>query len=130
MAEQRDAEPPKDSAPNRGMIGNMMRATKTKGNPRNYVLISGYRLIDRSGSYDIRTEDGQTLGMSENVALVHKRRLYRLVGEEYAALFWRRRLGMRAAADAPQRWVAKHGKLPPAVSGIAVHAIGEEGPDE
>ena len=120
------AKPSKVLVPNAEMIANMMRTTKTRGNPRDYVLISGARLIDCGGAYDLKLEDGKTLGLVEHVALVHKRRLHVLVGDEYAALFWRRRLGMRAAADAPKRWIDKHGALPAVVTEVAVRPVGEE----
>lgn len=121
--ERPDSCPPRDLAHNEKMIADMLRATKTRGNPRDYVLISGARLIDHTGAYDLIARDG-TVGVN-GVALVHKRRLHKLVGEELAALFWRRRFGIRAATVAPKLWIAKHGSLPLVEPGIAVRPVKE-----
>lgn len=77
------------------MIAELMHAEKKRGNPKDYVVISGYRLLDHAGSYDLKLPDGKTIGI-KGVRLVHKSKLREYLGEELAARFWK---GGRRRAD-------------------------------
>lgn len=69
------------------MIAEMMHARRLRGNPKDYVILVGPRLIDFAGTYEIQGM------MQPKVVLVHKRELSRVVGEQASRRFWRRGTG-------------------------------------
>ena len=74
------------------IIADMLFSEKMKGNPRNYVVLSGSSLLDYNGTYEINLDDGYKLRFS-GVLLVHKRKLHHFIGDAEAGRFWRRGLG-------------------------------------
>lgn len=72
-----------------------MLANRVKGNHKDYVIITGSRLMDWSGSYDIRhSADGKIVqAPASAVALIHKSKLRNVIGEEAASAFWRTSFG-------------------------------------
>ena len=65
---------------------------------KNYVIITGNRLVDWAGSQDMyRVEDGKEVGRLgfNGVAIVHKRKLHNIIGDDAADVFWSRKLGRR-----------------------------------
>ena len=76
-------------------IEELLRLTKKKGNPKDFVIIVGYRLIDYWADYNLINEAGKTIGVEKGIALIHKKDLHKVLGEEFAAKFWRRKAGMR-----------------------------------
>lgn len=76
------------------VISELMASKKIKGKTKDYVVIAGDVLMDVNGQYVIKTSDGRTVS-ADVVALVHKRELYKLLGDA-AEMFWHRKLGMRA----------------------------------
>lgn len=77
---------------NARIIRDLMFTQNIKGNYKDYVVLAGKRLIDWQGSYDMVTEEGKTVGV-QNMALVHKSKLHKIVGEQLASHFWRRGIG-------------------------------------
>lgn len=80
--------------PNAKIIRDLMITQKIRGGFKDYVVIVGKRIVDWQGSYDMVTENGQTVGV-KNMALVHKSKLHNIVGAELAARFWRPGIGRR-----------------------------------
>ena len=80
--------------PNGRQIFELLRLTKKKGNPKDFVIIVGKRMLDYWGSYDMENKEGKSVGV-EGVALIHKRELHKVVGDELASKFWNRKTGMR-----------------------------------
>jgi len=75
---------------NAKMVKEFMEAEKVGGSYKDYVLITGNRLIDYQGSYDIMFKDGKGVG---EMILVHKRKLAAILPEDFAARFWHPKLG-------------------------------------
>lgn len=69
------------------IIRDLMLANDVKGSYKDYVIISGERLIDWTGSFDI-FKDGRPL-RAEAVALIHKSKLAKVIGDDAAKVFWR-----------------------------------------
>lgn len=95
---------PKDT-PNGGMIRNMMKSTKQKGNPKDFVILVGNRLIDWWGSYDVMYQpegenEAKKMGV-DGVALLHKRILHNILPAEIASQFWNKKLRMRVPQKPP-----------------------------
>ena len=82
------------NTPNGKLIYNLMEAKKVKGNWRDYVAMSGSRLIDAFGSWDMFSPTGDPLGI-EGVGLIHKSRLKSIIGDKFASRFWNDKLGTR-----------------------------------
>ena len=90
---QKQKRGPKEASTDNGkMISELMHSQNVRGNPKDWTIIAGYRLVDYYGSYDIRLEDGRTTG-TKSVVLVHKRNLHKFIGAEMAVKFWRRGIG-------------------------------------
>ncbi len=82
------------------MIRKLMASRAIRGNPENYVVIIGSELIDCSGSYSaVLSEGGKVFG--DTVALVHKRDLAKVIGEEAALRFWEPGVGRVDGASQP-----------------------------
>ncbi len=78
---------------NARMIRDMMVQDKVKGSWKDYVIITGNRLLNGNGrSFEIKLEEGATTGV-DAVALVHKRKLVNVIGPDEAARFWHPQLG-------------------------------------
>lgn len=75
---------------NTHMMKKMLQARKIKGNYKNYVIISGTRLLDYHDSYVMSGKD-IVFGME----LIHKRDLHKHVGDDLAKLFWNKSCGIR-----------------------------------
>jgi len=84
--------------PNGKMILDIMTAHKVNGNFKDYVVIVGSRLVEYRRSYDIKLEDGKSLGVN-GISLIHKSRLKNVIGDEAAAILWHPILGR--AVDVP-----------------------------
>jgi hypothetical protein len=78
---------------NEQLIADMMVKVRKRGNPKDYVVLTGLRMIDFFGSYDIKPPS-QSDGV-KGVVLVHKRNLHRILGDEVASKFWNRKTGTR-----------------------------------
>jgi hypothetical protein len=86
---------PRDASTSNGkMIAKLMHSRKIRGNPKDWCIIAGARLIDYNGSYDIKHEDFTELE-HDGVVLVEKRKLHLALGDEIAARFWNRKVGAR-----------------------------------
>lgn len=78
--------------PNAKLINDLMVEKRVEGDFKDYVIISGSRLIDWKKSFDIKLDGDKSLGI-DGVALIHKRRLHNIVGDEEASRFWHPGLG-------------------------------------
>jgi len=76
-----------------------MKATKRKGNPKDWIIISGMRLMDVWGAYDIRIFKSKP---TDEVLMIHKKNLYKLIGSDQAKEFWNQRFGIRVPKNASQ----------------------------
>lgn len=74
---------------NAKLIFQFMKTNKIKGDYRDYVLISGDRLINWDNSYNCETKNIE----KDGIKLVHKRNLKNILSEENAAVFWHPKLG-------------------------------------
>jgi hypothetical protein len=86
-------------------IYNIMKSKNVKGKYKDYVLIIGSRLIDWLDSYEIaiEVEEGTKSFGVDGIALVHKRKLKNLLGEDAASKFWKN--GMRTNLGVERRRV-------------------------
>lgn len=75
------------------IIADMLHTEKIRGNPKDYVILSGASLMDFDGTYEMR-HDGGSLSVP-SVHLVHKRRLHNIIGAKQAARFWVPGIGRR-----------------------------------
>lgn len=92
---------------NAKIIRDLMMAVGVKGNFKDYVIIAGKRLIEWADSYDLlKIEDGKTTGL-KSMALIHKRKLRDIVGEDMAAEFWDHKLGRRRPSKTRPQGVRK-----------------------
>ena len=72
-------------------IHEAMAAAGVKGSYKDFVLLVGSRLIDRSGAVDVTLlPDAPTSGAS--IEIIHKRDLRRFIGDQ-ALQYWNPRLG-------------------------------------
>ena len=94
---------PRSQSHNEALIRNMMKAAKKRGNPADWVVLVGFRLIDYGGSYDVITSEEFEFKSFPEPTLAHKRDLHKLIGKKQAARFWRRKLGLRVPQERPQR---------------------------
>lgn len=69
------------------IIADMLHSEKMRGNAKDYVVVSGSSLLDFDGTYEMRLDDAKLKVPS--VALVHKRNLRKIIGDEQAARFWK-----------------------------------------
>jgi hypothetical protein len=74
-------------------IRDYMKATKTRGNPKDFVLFIGNEMLDEWGKYQVN-RNGEMLSP---VWLVHKRDLHRVIGPKEAAKFWNLKLRCRTS---------------------------------
>lgn len=74
------------------IIADMLFSENMKGNPRNYVILSGSSLLEFNGTYEVKIDNGAKLRFS-GVLLVHKRKLHNFIGDNEASRFWRQRIG-------------------------------------
>jgi hypothetical protein len=74
-------------------IRDYMKATKTRGNPKDFVLFIGNEMLDEWGKYQVN-RNGEVVSM---VWLVHKRDLHRVIGPTEAAKFWNTKLRRRTS---------------------------------
>ena len=68
------------------IIADMMHTQKMRGNPKDYVILSGSSLLDFDGTYEVRREVGKALAL---VCIVHKRNLQNVIGPKESARFWK-----------------------------------------
>jgi len=79
-------------------IFNTMRDNKVKGNWKDWVLFVGDQMIDRYGTYTItRGEDAPP----DVIALVHKSKLAKILGEKFGGMFWDAQWKRRTNHGAP-----------------------------
>ncbi len=81
--------------PNESMIQDFLDLVGNKSNPKDFVIISGLRMIDVSGSFDIKMKENPGKPPPSGVFIVHKKDLHKVIGDELASRFWNRRLHMR-----------------------------------
>lgn len=79
------------------VVSDLMKATNRKGNPKDWIIISGMRLMDVWGTYDIRIFKAKP---TDDVLMIHKKNLYKLIGSDQAKEFWNRKLGIRVPKNA------------------------------
>ncbi len=77
---------------NAKLIRDLMVEKKVKGNWKDYVIIVGNHLTNWKNDFEIRVEEGKTLGV-DGVALIHKRNLSPIIGDEQAKRFWHPQFG-------------------------------------
>lgn len=79
--------------PNGKIIYGFVKRTKAKGSFKDYVLITGSRMIDYRNSYNIMIENKTE---NNNIYLLHKSKLKNLIGKEEALKFWHPKIGRLA----------------------------------
>lgn len=93
---QREAQDVQKALPeptaNAKTIKALMVSKKVKGNFKDYVIITGNRLVDWRGTFSITVDEGHRLGV-DGLALIHKNRLHMIIGDEQAKRFWHPQLG-------------------------------------
>lgn len=94
-----DVKDPRNDPSNGKLIRGLMKAGKQRGNPRDYVVLVGSQMMEFVASYTVVFTEDSAYEPSEGMTLVHKRNLYRFIGDGQAARFWNRKLGIRV----PQR---------------------------
>lgn len=90
------------ATPNGKLIQDLMVAREVKGDYRDFVMITGARLVDWMGSWDIFNSAGDPMGF-EGVLLVHKSKLGDIVDERFADKFWDRKLKRRVIPSQSER---------------------------
>lgn len=75
------------------IIRDLMLAHKVKGNYKDFVVITGSRLMDWAASFDIRNVETGQAASTPRIMLIHKRDLNRVIGPEAAKAFWRKGIG-------------------------------------
>lgn len=88
----------KKPQPNIEIIKALMKSRKQRGNPKNFVVVSGSTILDYAGTYNLmyKDKDGESQeAKTEGVGLYHKRDLCRLFGEEIGSKFWNRKTSTR-----------------------------------
>lgn len=95
---------PGDTA-NGGMIRDFLKKVKHRGNPKDFVIIVGNRLLDWWGSYDIMfqpegEDEAKKMGVN-GITLLHKKDLYKVLPEDIAAKFWNKKMRMRISPKQP-----------------------------
>ncbi len=76
--------------PNGKMIGKFMSEVGEKGSYKDFVIITDNRLVDYTGSCEINRPNRE----NDEMALVHKRDLHKIIGEE-SKRYWDLELGKR-----------------------------------
>jgi hypothetical protein len=76
-----------------------MADSKVKGNFKDYALFVGDQMIDAWGQYTIRRQAPEGSEPAP-VVLVHKRDLWKIIGDDNAKRFWHRRIGKRTSYGA------------------------------
>jgi hypothetical protein len=76
------------------MISDLMKSERVRGNPKDYVVLAGFRVIDWAGEFDVHADDGGTVGIN-GIALIHKKNLEPVLGEKFANQFWSKTLRRR-----------------------------------
>lgn len=90
------------ATPNGKLIQDLMVAREVKGDYRDFVMITGARLVDWLGSWDIFNSAGEPMGF-EGVLLVHKSKLGTIVNDKFADKFWDQRLKRRVIPSQAER---------------------------
>jgi hypothetical protein len=103
------------------IIKELMTSKKIKGNVKDYVVIAGTTLMDVHGQYVLNTVDGKPI-TAQFMALIHKRNLYKLMGNA-AEVFWHRALGQRNAAPVGRKFI----DIPPPFQNVEDALIGVMG---
>ncbi|KKM94495.1 hypothetical protein LCGC14_1197770 [marine sediment metagenome] len=79
--------PDKPLSDNAVAIKRLMVSRALKGNPKNYVVIMGSKILDHGGTYNaLLSEGGEVIG--DDVLLIHKRDLAGIIGDKAALRFW------------------------------------------
>lgn len=90
------------------MIRDLMIAHKIDGHFKDHVIIAGARLLDWQATWDIKFTDDKGLAAEDcevitgAMAVVHKRRLHKILGPDVAANFWRPGIG-RVTRETPKK---------------------------
>lgn len=90
------------ATPNGKLIQDLMVARGVKGDYRDFVVITGARLVDWLDSWDIFNGKGDPVGF-EGVLLIHKSKLETIVDEKFAAKFWDKMLRRRVIPSQAER---------------------------
>jgi len=90
------------ATPNGKLIQDLMVARGTKGDYRDFVMITGARLVDWLGSWDIFNSAGEPMGF-DGVLLIHKSKLGDIVDEKFADKFWDLKLKRRVIPSQSER---------------------------
>jgi len=70
-----------------------MKLKKRRGNPKDYVVLTGASMLDAYETRAVRNRKKDT--SEEKVLLIHKRHLHFFIDEQQAAEFWNRKLHVR-----------------------------------
>lgn len=78
---------PISDSSNAMMIRRLMATRAMRGRPDNFVVIVGSKILDCAGTFEaVLTEGGEVIG--DDVLLVHKRDLAKIVGKKASLRFW------------------------------------------
>lgn len=92
LLKERDKENKKTAIynkwPNGKLIYDCMVDSGYKGDIRDYMILTGSRMVDYRGSYGMVAKDGATIGVGGKTVIVHKGKLKNVIGEEAAKKFW------------------------------------------
>jgi len=78
---------------NEQVIRELMKLKKRRGNPKDYVVLTGASMLD---AYETRVVRNRRKNSGEEkVLLIHKRHLHFFIDEQQAAEFWNRKLHIR-----------------------------------
>lgn len=76
------------------LVERLMAAAGERGNPKDWCVVSGDRMVDHRGSYKLPAP-------VPGVKLVFKRDLWRVTGREFADQFWSAALCIRLTGPTP-----------------------------
>lgn len=92
--------------PNATIVRDLMRDSGVDGSYKDHVVVAGRRLIDWQGQYDVVSVDEEgkkdrDVVVVDGMAIVHKRHLHKIIGDEWGAKFWHRALRRRINSAPP-----------------------------
>ena len=89
---EKEQVPISSKYPNGKTIEKMMKDEGVKGDFKDYVIFFQDRIVDYKGAYNVRTTDDEKVG-TNSLALMHKRNLKNVIGEDAARQFWHPQFG-------------------------------------
>ena len=79
---------PQPKTPDGKNIRDMLLEEKIKGNYKDYACLIESQIVDFRGSVTVSTKDGKPIMLSEEVRLIHKKKLKNVVSKNVAEMFW------------------------------------------